>query len=532
MLSRCKQRLRLPSFSPHSKPPLRLPRRYESTTKKSPTPWREELSSEPSVFIDENYAKHTLFAFGVFKRLIKFSLIGLFGTGILVWTAFEGTHMWVEKMELAPETDEETKKWEWDVDAEKWSGGVSGGTDSALGFKGRHALRSAWIAQNWGVGSSGNIMGSNAYSGKRGFGTGGLNVVEARLEYAQDFLNIAFEIALRKDESNVLKPHTVAEILVRHADVMERMGTHDGIFEARSELHRVWARLSGKGPEASRIALKLGDLNYRLGDAQDALTWWARSIHMVSGDDTKQVSPIPVIPASAPSSPSAQRTLASALVSLSAYYATSGQLRQAQTVEETALNLLRSIRPAESVFTATPPQALHALYLLHRSALISVHLAEVSYALRSPTDTCIQWLTRAAESSERVALTLTGLPRTHPDAPKSKIPHPPSSESPLLPVFSKSQSMKKPAKSLLRDARRSATEAWNLIGVLSEGKKDPSSMGKALECYERALGWAGVSTNKAGGIGQAGEGVLEAEWKVLWGNYVRVREAVRATNEK
>ncbi|KAI0062387.1 hypothetical protein BV25DRAFT_1838528 [Artomyces pyxidatus] len=500
--------------------------------KQSPTPWRQDHTAEPSVLVEENYAKHTLFTLDFFRRLIKFSFIGLIGTAAVGLTAFEATHLWVEKVELAPETDEECAKWEWGLEAERWTGGERGGTDTALGFKGRHAVRSAWIAQHWGVGSSANVMGSNAFTGKGGSSFGGLNVVEARLEFAQDFLNIAFKIALRKEPSGVLRPQTVTELLIRHGDIMERMGTKDGLFEARSDFQRVWARQSAKGLDASRVALKLGDLNSRLGNTEDALTWWARSIHLASGDSLQAAPSTPVIPTSPPKSPGAQRTLASALVSLSAFYATAGQLRQAQLVEESALNLLRSIRTPESDMSASPPQALHSLYVLHRSSLISVHLAEVLYALRTPPATSIQWLAQAAESSERVALTLSGLPLTHPDAPGSKIPHPPSSESPLLPVFAKSPSMKKPAQSLLRDARRSAAEAWNLLGVLKEGSGDAGSMEKSLECYERALGWAGVAADRAGGIGRAGEGVLDAEWQVLWGNYVRVREALREKTAK
>jgi hypothetical protein len=83
--------------------------------------------------------------------------------------------------------------------------------------------------------------------------------------------------------------------------------------------------------------------------------------------------------------------------------------------------------------------------------------------------------------------------------------------------------MNKPAKSLIRDARRSAAEAWNLLGVLHEEKGDIKSLQTSLDCYERALGWAGVA---AGGDGKSGEGILEVEWKALRGNYSRVREAL------
>src|SRR5882762_5622103 len=176
MLPRCGVRLRHPSYSVLKTPTrLSLIRRYESTSKPPPTSWRKGYTSEPSTFIDDSYARHALSAFSTFGRLIKVSVIGLFGTGLLAWTAFEGTHMWVEKIGLAPEYDDEVTRWEWDLDAEKWTGGSPGGTDPALGFKGRHAVRSAWVAQNWGIGSSPNVIGSNAFANPGSAGTGGLS---------------------------------------------------------------------------------------------------------------------------------------------------------------------------------------------------------------------------------------------------------------------------------------------------------------------------------------------------------------------
>jgi tetratricopeptide (TPR) repeat protein len=458
----------------------------------------------------------------VFKRFAKFSLIGFFGMALTSYTLFEGAHMWVENMELAPDKDHETAIWEWDQEAEKWSGGYNGGTDYGLGFKGRHAVRSAWIAQNWGTGSGASVIGSNAFNGQGPTGAGGLNVVDARLEYAQEFLSIAIAIAENRISTEKLRPEALVELLVRHADVLERMGSKIALFECRSQYERAWAGLPGSGIDTTRTAMKLGDINHRLGDSNDALTWWARTIQLTQTDNGTQRSPIPVVPEVAPSSALAQRTLVSTLVSLSAFYATSGQLREAQTVEEASLDLLRSIPLPSSLSKVSPPHTLHALYLLHRSSLISIHLAEVLFAQRKPVNNSIGRLSSAAEAAERVALTLTGLPGIAPD---SGIHHPPASETPLLAVYSKSKVMKKPAQSLLRDARRTAAEAWSLMGILTE-KVEGSKSEKALECYERALGWAGVATDSLGGPGQAGEGILESEWRALWGNYIRARDTM------
>lgn len=483
------------------------------------------------MLVEDSVTRYTTFTLHFFYRFLKFTAVGLLAVGATTGTAFGTAHMWVEKVALAPETDEETQRWEWDVEAERPSGGTTGGTDPGLGFRGRIAVRSAWMAQNWGTGTTTSVMGSKAYSGRARSESGSLNAVPAQLEYAQDFLSIAINAAL--ENSGKVRPETVTELSAWHASIMERMGTKEGVFEARSELERVWACLPGKGIDAARVASKLGDLNQRLDDPEDALAWWARSIQLVQDKARTEISPVPpVVPQVPPSSPLAQRTLASTLVSLSVFYATSGQLEKAKSVEEESLRLLRSIRQPESFDSASRPQALHALYLLHRSALLSIHLAEVEHTLKAKQDAPLQWLTRAAESSERVALALSGLPVTHPDAPESKIPHPPSSETPLLPDYVKSPSMNKPAKSLLRDSRRTAAEAWNLMGILLERTHAAGSAEKALECYERALGWAGVAADRAGGIGKASEGTLESEWKLLWANYVRVRDAVRQQEKK
>ena len=52
---------------------------------------------------------------------------------------------------------------------------------------------------------------------------------------------------------------------------MELMGSRDNLFEARRELERVWSMLIAKGIDTTRTVLKLGDLNQRLGDSDDAL---------------------------------------------------------------------------------------------------------------------------------------------------------------------------------------------------------------------------------------------------------------------
>jgi hypothetical protein len=79
------------------------------------------------------------------------------------------------------------------------------------------------------------------------------------------------DIALSKESAGLILPQTVTNILIRHADISERMGTKSGLTDARYDFQRVWTRLPANGQLASRIALKLGDLYFRLGDANNAL---------------------------------------------------------------------------------------------------------------------------------------------------------------------------------------------------------------------------------------------------------------------
>jgi tetratricopeptide (TPR) repeat protein len=480
-------------------------RRFQSS---GPTPWRKGTTS---VLPDENFARHTLFALDVGKRVLKFSAIGLLALGTTAAAVYEGVHMWVENVELAPEADQEVRKWEWDQEFGKWTS-VRGGTDPGLGMKGRHIVRAAWMAYNWGVGFSTSVIGSVAAPGDGLIGPAGIKVIDASLQRTDDFLRTAISIA-EKRISHV-HPQTITELISRHAAVLERLG-QQFLPESKAQYERVWAGLHGKGPNAVHTALKLGDICSRLGQADDALAWWSRAIYLIRGEVLDSIDYLPAALESSPSSPSAQRSLSAALVSLSAFYATSGQLNQAQSIEEAGLKMLRSIRPPESFASASHPQSLHALYLLQRSSLLSMHLAEVFHAQRKPTGLCIQWLTSAAESSERVARVLTGRFASHNGIPEAV-------KNSLSPEFTFSRSMEKVALGLLRDSRRTAAEAWNSIGVLNEAQ---GQLVSALHCYERAVDWAGTSTDQQD-VKRAAEETLETDWAVFWGNYVRTKDLV------
>ena len=468
-------------------------------------------SSQDPLTVIQNYSNPASFATEYFGRALKYTLVGLLTLGVTLGTAFETAHLYVENVALAAETDPDVRRWEWDLQGDRWSPRGSGGTESALGFRCRHAVRGAWMAQNWGTGSGESVIGGPSSASTP-------NVVDPPIQSAQDFLRVAIGMAMtnRANGSNISED-TLRILITRHATLLESLGDKDSLLEARSELERMWKAFPPSGAEALQIAQRLGDLNRRLGDFDDAVVWWTRAVRVAEGKEPTTRTPL-VVPTSPPSSPLAQRSLISTLVSVSAFYAITGQLEKARETETLSLDLIRLIKQPESLSSSSLGEALHALYILHRSAILSIHLAEVQHGLRLPPETSIQWLTNAAESSERVAFALSEATQR---ASRRETPLSTIARSPLIASYSGSTSMQRPASSLLRDSRRSAAEAWHLIGLLAEGSQ-PGSPSKAAEYYGRALGWIGVDAEK---LGEGGLPQVDEEWTPLLKNYIRVKYA-------
>ncbi|KAJ8078770.1 hypothetical protein PM082_013053 [Marasmius tenuissimus] len=476
----------------------------------------EEAPYPQTHSIQQSFAHHPVFVLNVVRRFIKFSFIGLVVLGSTTAAAFEATHAWVENVELKKrEEDPEVIAWEWQRDIEKWNGDDGqGGTDPGLGFRGRHNVRAAWMALNWGVGESTAVVGSDASSNADGLlGPRGLKIIDPRLVRAEDSLRTAVDIAEQKSTEGKLQSWTLSRILALHASVLERMGPESSLV-AKEQYERAWATQPRLTEDSCRLATKLGDLCFRIGEHESALAWWGRSISMLQGKPSSSQNAQELVSGAMesemPSSPSAQRTLLSVLASCSAFYAKSGRLKEAASLDEGAFNLTRSVRHPESMASVSPAHALHALTLLHRSSIFCIHRAEVSYALKDKVSVPIQWLSTAAQSSERVALALAVSTN-----PKSGAATDPS----LSPAYTKSPALNRPAASLLRDARRAATEAWNLLGILKE-QKDRQG---ALECYQHAVRWA----SKPGAFGTPAEETLSADWAIVWGNYNRLKNTAK-----
>ncbi|KAJ3744673.1 hypothetical protein DFH05DRAFT_1490330 [Lentinula detonsa] len=473
----------------------------------------EDLPPAQTHSVQEGFAQGPIFVLNVAKRFIKFSVIGGVSLGLAAGLLFEGTHIWVENVEFAlPQNDEEIQKWEWNLERENWSGDLeTAGTDPALGFRGRHLVRGAWMAQHWGVDQSTVVVSSDSLKSDDGLlGPRGLVIIDPRLVRAENFLRDAIVIAEQKSIEGTLRPWTMAHLLTLHASVLERMGANS-MIAAKAQYERAWSSQPFIAPQSARIALKLGDLNRRLGDDNGALAWWNRATH-IAQPQTENSG----VPSLMPPSPYAQRSLLFTLSSLSAFYATTGKLIEAQSVAEASLHLIRSVRQPESIASISVPHALHALTLLQRSSVLSIHLAEVLYAQKKPTILSTQWLSTAAESSERVIRALSGsLLNVHTGNTDRALVTPANNiHSSYLNIVS----LRKPANSLYRDSRRTAAEAWNLTGILLESNNPKA----ALAAYETAVRFAGSSEEH----GKPADKTLKVDWEVIWGNYTRLKSRI------
>jgi hypothetical protein len=105
----------------------------------------------------------------------------------------------------------------------------------------------------------------------------------------------------------------------------------------------------------------------------------------------------------------------------------------------------------------------------------------------------------------------------------------PSAEAPLLAGYVGNPYLEKPANDLLRDARRSAADTWNLLGELTE-RMGPSHRQLALEYYTRAVGWAGRKNQE--GKMEPTDSTLSDDWMLIWRNYTRMKQVVDPLESK
>ncbi|WVQ77785.1 hypothetical protein IAR50_007475 [Cryptococcus sp. DSM 104548] len=273
------------------------------------------------------YTESTIYAFSYLSRTIKYILISLVGIGATGLVGFEGLHLWVEKVGMGAPSREDggiDGVWGWDGEYQGWTGGPRGGTDPRLGFKARHALRAAWISQEWGAGASASIekgihtsplhpdfvaARSIITTTQADQATGGVRKrVDRGYEMAEEYVDLAIREAKKKGlvfppELSGARPSGPAvgsdgykgpqgdpaamDLLLLKAGVLERINTFDSLAYAKDVYEQVLSSLAyssastpaelGPGGQARlmRLASKVGDLCARTGSRDEAMKWWS-----------------------------------------------------------------------------------------------------------------------------------------------------------------------------------------------------------------------------------------------------------------
>lgn len=501
----------------------------------------------------EDYASPAMYTFSYLSRIVRYLVISGVSLGLIAYAGFEGSHWYIEHVALAAPSREGGDEYGWQEEHQGWTGGRNGGTDSRLGWKGRHALRGAWLCQELGAGATPGSIGSSAFHGDHnaakgliGAGAANVNKVDRGYELADEYLDVAIKQAVKKElvfpsPLSVVRPPgpprdkmahigppadpTAIDLLLLKAGILERIATNEARSRAQDLYESVLVDLYKSDGERSRakivrLATKVGDLSARRGDGVGAREWWnwgLATAGVVSAPEPLLVeaAPEPIKrgwfgsskPAATTSTvtetrlPVAQQTLqppvlratVSLLVSLAAHHATASSLPTAQSLQSLALSLLPS--PLQTADTS-PAAQIHYTWLRSRQGLLSLHLASVLHAQdRSGSPAAsLQLLETAVESCESI------------------IDRPPSNKLPAV-------------RQLLIDTVKTSAEAHYTRAVLVEkaaNVADREALEGALEDLERAQGLVA-----ADGEGE-GRGV---EWQRYFKAAVRVRSKLGLGSE-
>ena len=487
----------------------------------------------------EDYAAPAMYTLNYLSRILRLLLYGAIAIGGASFATFEGLHMYIEHVCMATpsRTPAVEDPYGWQEENQGWTGGPKGGTDPRLGWKARHALRGAWICQEWGAGSAPTSISKDGLhpdmTARRGMIGGRVNPVDRGYELAEEYIDLAIAEAKRRGlvfppNLSVTRPlgppseikgvagdPAATDLLMLKAGVLERMGTPTALSQARELYEQVLPATTGAGQASAateartmRLASKIGDLSSRLGDGAEAMEWWKWGLSRAGIDlptppvvlpkkgwfSSAKPTQAPPVSASGELPPPVLRATIAILTSTAARFATERQLAQAEQIQALALTLLSESKQD----TSSLPAQLHETWTRHRSALLSLHRATVLHALGQAA---LEAATSASSEAELVLASLTPIP-----------PSFATRGTPLAP----------PAKQLQKDAIALAAEAAYTRGLLLEKSKEASQLELAAECFERAM----TLTSQEGKEESGGPG--REEWARYWRGYARVRGKIDA----
>ncbi|PWZ00119.1 hypothetical protein BCV70DRAFT_200278 [Testicularia cyperi] len=266
-----------------------------------------------------------IFTISRIARMFALTAVGVAAIGLV---SFEAAHQYVEHVAMAPTSSRPHRgedEWGWTDQAieESWSGTLKSGTDSRLGIKGRHAVRSAWMCVNWGGGISPGVLFGGGAAGNSGLGRTALTSmagaktlhIDDGMILAMQYLQVAIRAAAAKgiklpdidgiragvvstDKVRVqmasIDPLALA-LEYRMAAVRERQGSPRALeaaissyeklydiaaFRAHDDTARQPAAASNSTAKMVRLATKIGDLHNALGQRDQGIQWLQRAVSL------------------------------------------------------------------------------------------------------------------------------------------------------------------------------------------------------------------------------------------------------------
>lgn len=307
-------------------PPVRLAQRSMSTQKQLQRAFGGPLAS---------------FAYTI-GQIARMAIYFGLGIGAIFVIGFEGGHQYIEHFMMrdlppgllsAVDAAKDTWGWNEEETEESWGApGNSGGTDSRLGLKGRHAIRAAFFIAakgggvamplNWGKLGGGQPSGMNVRSDWQSLSAEdvGLPMERDGMGVAEKILALAVAIGEHKGiklpdiaavRAGVATSHqagadapldpTAIALETRLAGARERLGDADMLPLAIAGYERIYDALAAtQGTNAVvegshsgqphvpvsrlvRLARKLGDLNVSLDRKDEAEAWLLKAVELAGG---------------------------------------------------------------------------------------------------------------------------------------------------------------------------------------------------------------------------------------------------------
>lgn len=360
-------------FAPRVPAVMRLQARAFTPTRVSPQGAMAHVFSKPLVDF--------LLIISRVARITLGSVLAVAATAFGLW---EGTHQYVEFVAMRSAATEATG-----VDDEfGWASqtaldllGTSGsGTDARLGTFGRHLVRSAWIAENWGGGVTPSALfdkGSTEQTSNHGlvlaesFLSSALSVADARKLSVPESIDIDHDTKL--DATAVL-------LEAWHAAVCERLATRPALMRAVSLYEKLYDATSKTDvpAQAAAFATHLGTVYALLGNKSASDRWLERATTAVGGQSINNT----LREKNLTGGPLASRSQITTLEAVSRIRAVSASTRaDLQSAIDAAISTARLAHGQGSV-SGGPSAQLHALWMQQEQALLSIYIGETLYALQ------------------------------------------------------------------------------------------------------------------------------------------------------